>query len=146
MPVGEAVKAVLEVSPWWLCFQRVFSGVSSLLCRWKELYSKIALLRGERNTGRLGKRGGCFCLSVFLSSLTSLLLPPPPPPLLPFSCPESLFSIFWLYLTLCLARISPALSLSLTPSLLMLMLSLTSLLFWKYASPSWAFFFFSPRG
>lgn len=113
MSVREAVKAGLEVSPWWLCFQRVSSGASSLLCLWKELYSKIALLHGERNTGRLGKRGGCFCLSVFFSSLTSLLL------LLPVSCPDSLFSIFWLYLTLCLARISSTLSPS-PRSLLML--------------------------
>lgn len=71
-PVRGGVKAELEVSSWWLCLQSfLWSLCSSLLHLWKELYSEIALLCGERNTGRLGKRGGCYCLSVFFSSLTS---------------------------------------------------------------------------
>lgn len=76
----------------------------SLFCLWKELYSKIAAAppREKHRPTREAWR-------MFLSVLLILHH-------LPFSCPDSLSSSFWLYLTLCLTRISPALSVSLTAS------------------------------
>lgn len=76
----------------------------SLFCLWKELYSKIAAapLREKHRPTREAWR-------MFLSVLLILHH-------LPFSCPDSVSSSFWLYLTLCLTRISPALSVSLTAS------------------------------
>lgn len=128
--------AGLEVSPWWLCFQRVASGVS--LCLQKELFGEIAAApKREKHRGRLGKRRGCFCLSF---------LPPPPP--LP-SPPSQLSTVslqqdFFLFCC-CVTQ----LSVSLSPRLMLMLLFDKPVVLKMCWSFTWILFFFntppSPR-